>query len=705
MEDTTQPSTKPPLPLTFDTTYVVSNERYQAADMFAMELLKTRFDKNVIPSRLKPLETVGDGKCFLHAVSSFLMGVDSYDGDLRKLLIKEVNENKQFYLDSVVAARMKLCEGDEEMKDTKKKAEKTEELFCQLVSSCEGSDDFRSNWSGLDEAFVLANAIKRPIIVYASANDVSEWGESLMGVGGAFLPLRHKPEDCVSKQPILISWSYLGVHFCPLVRVKGWDSKENGPIKFPQVKPALIRHLSLGDPISGSGSGSLSEEEDDAMKKYVNYDEPLKIPPDPNGPGPSPGPSPGPVLKIPGFKKTKNPDDELEYDIVIPVDVGKTVTHIAFDFGENYVSKVAEIMAKYCDGSRYCYKEIITYIRRIIYYIRVDYNRNFAGYNKKPSDEMHIPKLIDFVPIKIVPSIPCVNEEPTFVAVAESVRCSPSIPVSVPCRFNEELSDRAMSGLVEAVCARYDGQSNTLVEGLYLLQEYISKAYLEKFSRESTHPKLAPEVHHEYVLPRLAICCNCKSFELFELYRYVALCPIMCPYIAENFESIVVFPNEKDQFCVHVAFIKLLANIFSCLPAINTSDSNDFCFDITESNDFKEYLEKASKSKSPELLLPLSVMFLNVAAMNFFSPLNVLVARYYPRILHTALSLKHKPLLSNILMGLATLVYNDTSAKETLKSCRPLESLLAQVEHIASDSITPYADLCKTAIFLEEDMM
>jgi len=672
--------------LLFDTTFVISNGKQVDEDVFAEGLLKTRFEKNVIPSKLKAIQTLGDGRCFLHAVSMFLMGSDQYDNELRSLILGEVLENEEFYMSTVVAAHMELFKDDPDLKDEKKKAEKEQELFQSLVSSCEGKGSFRQNWMGMEEAFVLANAIKRPIIVYASKDDVLKYGEGISGVGGAFLPLRHKPEECVSRQPVLISWTALGVHFCPVVRVSDWDDTQKSTIAFPAVRPALVDHCELGDPMNSSDS--LSATETEMMSKYVNYDEPVKKPPVIKKAGPRTADifSSEPIK---GFAKTLCPEDNRMYDIVIPVDVGSTVAYIAFDLGEEYMPSIRHVAEKYCQNDSFCLVSMVEYVQRVLYNIRVDKSRR--------SSEGYIPCLVDFVPLKLVPSIPSENSDLKY--LTESLGSSPSIPVAVPCRFSEEVSDRAIGGLMETLAEKCGQESNTYVECLCLLREFMSNSFLVRSTDGSATPSVKPHVRHDLCLPKFASCCDYKSFELFELFRYLALNPILCSFFGPVLTDWCVVPDEKDSFCVHVAFIKMLTNILTCLPAIDVTSSNDVYKDITESKDFMQYFEKASKSRSPELLLPLSILFLDIGVMNYFSPLDVVVARYYPRILLTALRLEHVSLLRNILIGMATLMYNDKNTMTVFKSCRPLQSLLSEVEHIpGAESVVPYANFCNSAI-------
>jgi len=692
-----------PSELMLDTTYTVSVARPRDTDAFAVSLLATRFEEGTIPSKLVPMITVGDGKCFLHAVSMFLMGSDNYDTQLRTMLLNEVKENKQFYLDTVVAAHMVLFKDDQDLKDEEKKKKKMDEIYEELIQSCSGKAVNRENWSGMEEAFVLANAIKRPIIVYANKNDVREFGEGIMGVGGAFLPLRHKPEECVCKLPILISWSNLGLHFCPLIHVSNWTGDPSRHIGFPRVQPALIKECSFsGDPLNTSGD--LSTDEEAAMEQYVDYYETIKKPPQQK----VVTTTNQSLLKtlefynqpIDGLEKTLNPEDQRYYDIVIPVDFGEVVHYIAFDLGGDFSAIVEGFGSVYCKGDTRSISLMYDYILKVLYrlkVVQVRYLQEISGVSLPSSSGTHCPppKLADYVPLRLDASIPCTNEDMSF--VASSAGTDPGIPVAVPCRFEEEVSSRAVDGMMKAVENKYHSESNTTIECVYMLQDYMS-VLLSKKDLPKSELQSYPPVNWGILLPCLCVSANYKSFELFELFRYYALDPTLCSFMGPTLTEWCRVPDDKDPFCVHLAFIRMMANILSNSLATRVNEDYDLLKDLTDSLEFMQYFERASKSKSTELLTSLSILFLDIVVMNGFSPLNLKVARLYPRILLTALRQEQKPLLRNIVLGMSTLLYNDKASVQVLKSCPSIHTLLEKAEAMLPEKEKPYASFCTSAL-------
>jgi len=435
--------------LHLDTSYVLpSISDSMKIDQFAVSLLSTRFSGDVVPSKLTPLVTMGDGKCFLHAVSLFLMGVDYFDQELREAMMKEVQEHKQFYMDTIVKAHLIVYEEDKDLDDEEKKREVAENLYKELVASCEGNNRMK-DWAGLDEAFVLANAIRRPIILYADSSMSSEYGEGLMGVGGAFLPLRHDPRNCVSKSPILLSWSRVGLHFCAVVHVAGWnEGKER--LKFPTVHPVLVKGKSL----TVDSSDALSPEEVAAMKSYVDYFEPIKEPPKVAVSESKTEQSAFSRFQafnkpIPGFPKTLNPEDRKWYDIVIPIDFGRTVQYLAFNLGDNFLPQLSTLVVVNCGGDVYKMRTAQEYVMLRLYYLTMTYS------NCPLPGKKSMPRLRDYVPTTLHPSIPSPNEDLLF--LAESIEGEPKIPVTVPSRFTEAPSDRAIAEITELIMETYDG--------------------------------------------------------------------------------------------------------------------------------------------------------------------------------------------------------------------------------------------------------
>merc|ERR1712137_929313 len=86
------------------------------------------------------------------------------------------------------------------------------------LERCKQEDAYLS----LLHVFVLANVLKRPILVYGSDDDMESYGCHVNGVAGLFVPTRHPPSECY-KRPIVICWVQRG-HFVPVVHVEGEDA-------------------------------------------------------------------------------------------------------------------------------------------------------------------------------------------------------------------------------------------------------------------------------------------------------------------------------------------------------------------------------------------------------------------------------------------------------------------------------------------------
>jgi hypothetical protein len=100
------------------------------------------------PKNLLPLQTTGDGNCLLNAVSRAIFGVESYCDLLRIKLERELRENLSWY---------KECT---EFTD--------EEWNTALVTAGkEGS------YLTFAHVFALSNVIRRPIVMYASDEDLA----------------------------------------------------------------------------------------------------------------------------------------------------------------------------------------------------------------------------------------------------------------------------------------------------------------------------------------------------------------------------------------------------------------------------------------------------------------------------------------------------------------------------------------------------
>jgi hypothetical protein len=68
--------------------------------------------------------------------------------------------------------------------------------------------------------FALCHVIRRPIILFCSDKCRQDRGEGAAGVAGTYLPIRLRPEECASKEPVAVAWANeVFHHFVPLVGV------------------------------------------------------------------------------------------------------------------------------------------------------------------------------------------------------------------------------------------------------------------------------------------------------------------------------------------------------------------------------------------------------------------------------------------------------------------------------------------------------
>jgi len=138
-------------------------------------------------------------------------------------------------------------------------------------------------------------------------------------------------------------------------------------------------------------------------------------------------------------------------------------------------------------------------------------------------------------------------------------------------------------------------------------------------------------------------------------------------------------------------------DIFSGFEYVYGSECFDTMNELYQHGFFIQYLRKACRSSSPDLLIPLSVLFLNIAVMGHFSPFNVFIAKQYPRLLLTSLRLKNKPLLRNVLFGMGTVIYNDHAALMALVDCPPILTILSEAEKFDPE-YDYYAAFCSSCI-------
>jgi hypothetical protein len=82
--------------------------------------------------------------------------------------------------------------------------------------------------------FALCHVIRRPIILYCSDEVRTARGDGVGGVAGTYIPIRLRPEECASKEPVAVAWANEVLHhYVPLVGMAGTLS----PV-WPLMRPA-----------------------------------------------------------------------------------------------------------------------------------------------------------------------------------------------------------------------------------------------------------------------------------------------------------------------------------------------------------------------------------------------------------------------------------------------------------------------------------
>ncbi|KAK6489567.1 tumor necrosis factor alpha-induced protein 3-like [Huso huso] len=172
--------------------------------------------------KLVPLRTNGDGNCLLHATLQYMLGVQDTDLVLRKALYSALKETDtrnfkiRFQAESLqsqeftqTGLRYNTMNWEEEW-----------EKLVEMASPASSRNGLQYHSLEDIHIFVLANIIRRPIIVIAdqvlrSMKSGSTF--SPLNVGGIYLPLHWPPRQCY-RYPIVLG--YDSQHFTPLITIK-----------------------------------------------------------------------------------------------------------------------------------------------------------------------------------------------------------------------------------------------------------------------------------------------------------------------------------------------------------------------------------------------------------------------------------------------------------------------------------------------------
>ncbi|XP_056014394.1 tumor necrosis factor alpha-induced protein 3-like isoform X6 [Ostrea edulis] len=203
---------------------------------------------------LYPLRTRGDGNCLLHAVSLFLWGIEDNDLLLRRLLyLSLVNDtNRKFHKRWVLQQRNMALERPSDFNPDMNSKDMDAEWENVLKAAEDRPLDSNGAMSfypleGI-HLYVLANILKRPLIVLSERSARTVYGQSMQkdSIGGIYLPLEWKPSD-TCKSPITIAYSMN--HFAPLLPQKmvhdgrATDSEYVIPLVYHDFEPVVLKFL------------------------------------------------------------------------------------------------------------------------------------------------------------------------------------------------------------------------------------------------------------------------------------------------------------------------------------------------------------------------------------------------------------------------------------------------------------------------------
>ena len=183
-------------------------------------------------SKFLPLSTTGDGNCLLHAASLGMWGFQDRRFILRKAIYSALSNRKgtSLYPRWIEWNR-------KEMSSIGVKLERDElgREWEQVMTSVSMETNRSGNFRGLEQfhIFVLANVLRRPIILYSqqkirSATEYTTLQQ--INFQGLYLPLLWDPKQC-KRTPLPIAFS--GGHFASLVALDIPQQYKNGRLLLP----------------------------------------------------------------------------------------------------------------------------------------------------------------------------------------------------------------------------------------------------------------------------------------------------------------------------------------------------------------------------------------------------------------------------------------------------------------------------------------
>ena len=188
-------------------------------DKRTQEVLETDRCLNWSPSlaKLIPLYTMGDGNCLLHAASLAMWGFQDRDFILRKAVHAALRASDNT---SMLYQRWKFArEVENKLHSCELDPSQWQREWMSLIQQSSPEPALGMSLASLEEfhVFVLANILKRPIIMYSPTKMRSFVGSDTLQPGtfhGVYLPLLWDSRAC-AKDPLSLAFN--GGHFSALV--------------------------------------------------------------------------------------------------------------------------------------------------------------------------------------------------------------------------------------------------------------------------------------------------------------------------------------------------------------------------------------------------------------------------------------------------------------------------------------------------------
>ncbi|XP_050392258.2 tumor necrosis factor alpha-induced protein 3 isoform X2 [Patella vulgata] len=204
-----------------------------------------------ISQSLYPLNTLRDGNCLLHAISTYIWGIQDTGLILRRLLHTTlVNDPNNLFKYRFIRYKQSQVWSDL-IRFTEENWNMEWQYIVDSAKSKENAS-FGNPHLFLEpiHIYVMANILRRPIVVMADEK-IRTFGERMSmqenDIGGIYLPLNVPPESCC-KFPIILGFTLS--HFCPLINCKESASSSQKPI-LPLLKSDLsqlpLKFLSIDE--------------------------------------------------------------------------------------------------------------------------------------------------------------------------------------------------------------------------------------------------------------------------------------------------------------------------------------------------------------------------------------------------------------------------------------------------------------------------